>query len=114
MPVSTSWRKRFLDHFTAHLSLKKTRVQKIFFSSQVNRSRARYKYSVQELRKACLELHLPEKSGGEGSFGLARCLDEAARAGEGGITRGGEIGIGGGATVDAGVELVISWVICYS
>jgi len=69
---------------------------------------------VQELRKARLELHSPEKSGGEGSFGLARCLDEVARAEEGGVTRGGETGIGGGATVDTGVELVISWVICCS
>jgi len=31
---------------------------------------------MQELRKAHLELHLPEKSGEEGSFGLARYLDE--------------------------------------
>jgi len=69
---------------------------------------------VQELRKARLELHSLEKSGGERSFGLAHCLDEVARAGEGGVTRGGETGIGGGATVDAGVELVISWVICCS
>jgi len=57
---------------------------------------------------------LPEKSGGEGSFGLAHYLDEAARAGEGGITRGGDTGIGGGVTVDTGAELVISWVICCS
>jgi len=69
---------------------------------------------VQELRKACLELHLPEKSGGEGSFGLAHCLDGAAEAGEGGVTGGGDTGIGGGVTVDTGVELVISWVICCS
>ena len=114
MPVSTSWRKRFLDHFAAHLSLKKARVQKIFSSSQVNCSGARRKYRVQELRKARLELHSLEKSGGEESFGLARCLDEAAGAGEGGVTRGGDTGIGGGATVDAGEELVISWVTCCS
>jgi len=69
---------------------------------------------VQELRKARLELRSPEKSGGEGSFGLARCLDEAARAGEGGVTGGGDTGIEGEATVDAGVGLVISWVICCS
>ena len=67
---------------------------------------------MQELRKARLELRLLEKSGGEGSFGFARCLDKAARAGEGGLTRGGDTGIGGRATVGAGVGLVISWVIC--
>jgi len=88
--------------------LKKARVQKIFSSSQVNCSRARHKYRVQELRKAHPELHSPEKLGGEGSFGLARCLDEAAGAGEGGITGGGDTGIGGRVTVDAGEELVIS------
>jgi len=63
---------------------------------------------VQELRKAHLELHSPEKLGGEGSFGLARCLDEAAGAEEGGVTGEGDTGIGGGAMVDAGEELVIS------
>jgi len=67
---------------------------------------------MQELRKACPELHSLEKSGGEGSFGLACCLDEAARAGEGGLTGGGDTGIGGRATVDMGAGLVISWVIC--
>jgi len=69
---------------------------------------------MQELRKAHPELHSLEKSGGEGSFGLACCLGEAAVAGEGGVTGGGDIGIGGGVTVDAGAELVISWVICCS
>jgi len=69
---------------------------------------------VQELRKARPELRSPEKTGGEGSFGLARYLDEVARVGEGGVTGGGDTGIEGRATVDAGVELVISWVICYS
>jgi len=92
--------------------LKKTRVQKIFSSLQVNCSRARCKYSMQELRKARLELRSPEKSGGEGSFGLACCLDKAAGAGEGGLTRGGDAGIRDGAMVGAGVGLVISWVIC--
>jgi len=92
--------------------LKKARVQKIFSLLQVNCSGARHKYSVQELRKACLELHLPEKSRGEGSFGLVRCLDEVAEAGKEGLTRGGDIGIGNGVMVGAGVELVISWVIC--
>jgi len=55
---------------------------------------------------------LPEKSRGEGSFGLVRCLDEVAEAGKEGLTRGGDIGIGNGGMVGAGVELVISWVIC--
>jgi len=41
--------------------LKKTRVQKIFSSLQVNCSGARHKYSVQKLRKACLELRSLEK-----------------------------------------------------
>jgi len=63
---------------------------------------------VQELRKARPELCSPEKSGEEGSFGLARCLDEAAGAGERGVTGGGDTGIEGGATVDSGAELVIS------
>jgi len=90
MPVSASWRKRFSDHFAARLSLKKARVQKIFSSSQMNCSRARHKYSVQELRKARPELRLPEKSGGEGSFGLVRCLDRAAGTGEGELTGGRE------------------------
>jgi len=102
MPVSASWRKRFLDHFAAHLSLKKARVQKIFSSSQVNCSGARHKYSMQELRKAHLELRSLEKSGGEGSFGLVCCLDEAAGTGEGGLTGGGDGGIGGGVTVGVG------------
>ena len=110
--MSASWQKKFLDHFTACSSLKKARVQKIFFSSQVNCFRARHKYSMQELRKACPELCSPEKSGGEGSFGLAYCLDEAAGAGKGGLTGGGDVDIRGGATVGAGAELVISWVIC--
>jgi len=114
MPVSASWKKRFLDHFAACPSLKKARVQKIFSSSQVNCSGARRKYRVQELRKACPELCSPEKLGGEGSFGFAHCLDRAAGAGEGGVTGEGDTGIGGGVTVDVGVELVISWVICCS
>jgi len=105
MPVSTSWQKRFSDHFAVHPSLKKARVQKIFFSSQVNCSGARHKYSMQELRKACPELRLPEKSGGEGSFGLVRCLDRAAGTGEGGLTGGRDGGIGNGATVGARVVM---------
>ena len=105
MLVSASWRKRFSDHFAARPSLKKARVQKIFSSSQVNCSGARRKYRVQELRKAHPELRSPEKSGGERSFGLAHCLDGVAGAREGGITGGGDTGIGGGAAVDAGAEL---------
>jgi len=46
MPVSAFWKKRFLDHLAAHLSLKKTRVYKIFFSSQLNCFRARHRYNV--------------------------------------------------------------------
>jgi len=60
---------------------------------------------MQELRKARLELRLPEKSGGEGSFGLVRCLDGAAGTGEGGLTGGRDEGIGGGATVGMGAVM---------
>ena len=105
MPVSISWRKRFLDHFGPRPSLKKARVQKIFSSSQVNCSGARHKYSVQELRKVRPELRSPEKSGGEGSFGLVRCLDGAAGTGEGGLTGGRDGGIRDGATVGAGAVM---------
>ena len=105
MPVSASWRKRFSDHFAARLSLKKVRVQKIFSSSQVNCSGARCKYSVQKLRKARLELHSLEKSGGEGSFGPVCCLDGAAGTGEGGLTGDGDRGIGGRVTVGAGAVM---------
>jgi len=85
--------------------LKKTRVQRIFSSLQVNCSGARHKYSMQELRKARLELRSPEKSGGEGSFGLIRCLDRAAGTGEGGLTGGRNGGIGGGVTVGTGTVM---------
>jgi len=61
---------------------------------------------MQELRKAHPELHSPEKSEGEGSFGLVRCLDGATRTGEGGLTGGRDVGIGGRATV--GVRAVMS------
>jgi len=105
MLVSASWRKRFSDHFAVHLSLKKARVQKIFSLSQVNCSGARCKYSMQELRKARPELRSPEKSGGEGSFGLVRCLDGVAGTGEGGLTGGGDRGIRGGATVGTGAVM---------
>jgi len=60
---------------------------------------------MQELRKACLELHSLEKSGGEGSFGLVCCLDGAAGTGKGGLTGGGDVGIGGRATVGAGAVM---------
>jgi len=105
MPVSVSWRKRFSDHFAARPSLKKTRVQKIFSSSQVNCSRAKRKYSMQELRKARPELHSPEKSGGEESFGLIRCLDRVDRTGKGGLTGSRDGGIKGRATVGAGAVM---------
>ena len=88
--------------------MKKARVHKIFSSSQLNCSGARCRYNVQELKKAQLELHSPEKSEGEGSFGLVRCLDGADRTGERGLTGGEDIGIGGGAAVGAGAGLVIS------
>ena len=108
MPVSASWQKRFSDHLAARPSLKKARVHKIFSSSQLNCSRARRRYNIQELKKAQLELHSPEKSGGEGSFGLVHCLDGADRTGEGGLTGGEDVGIGGGVTVGAGTGPVIS------
>jgi len=60
---------------------------------------------MQKLRKAHSELHSLEKSGGEGSFGLICCLDGVAGTREGGLTGGGDMGIGGGATVGAGVVM---------
>jgi len=84
MPVSASWRKRFSDHFAACPSLKKARVQKIFSSSQLNCSRARCRYKVQEFKKARPEVRSLEKSGEEGSFGLVRYLVRADGTGEGG------------------------------
>ena len=71
----------------------------------MNCSGARHKYSMQELRKARPELCSLEKSGGEGSFGLVRCLNGAAGTGEGGLTGGGDRGIGGGATVGTGAVM---------
>jgi len=105
MPVSVSWQKRFSDHFAAHLSLKKARVYKIFSSLQLNCSRARRRYNIQELKKARPELCSPAKSGGEGSFGLVRCLDGAVGMDEGGLTGGGDVGIGGRVTVGAGAVM---------
>ena len=69
----------------ALLFLKKARVQRIFSLLQLNCSGARHKYNVQELKKARPELCLPEKSGGEGSFGLVCCLDGADGTREGGL-----------------------------
>jgi len=106
--VSTSWRKRFLDHLAVRPSLKKTRVHKIFSSSQLNCSGARHRYNVQELKKARPELRSPEKLGGEGSFGLVCCLDWVDGTGEGGLTGGRDVGIGSRATVGAGAGPVIS------
>jgi len=60
---------------------------------------------VQELRKACLELRSPEKSGGEGSFSLVHCLDGADGTGERGLTGGRDGGIRGGATIGAGAVI---------
>jgi len=75
---------------------------------------ARCRYNMQKLRKARPELRLPEKSGGERSFGLAHCLDRASE------TRGKKL-IGGEGTdardramVRVGAELVMSWVSCCS
>jgi len=106
--VSASWRKRFSDHLTARPSLKKVRVQKIFSSSQLNCSRARRRYNMQEFKKAQPEVCSLEKSGGEGSFGLVRCLVRADGTGEGGLTGGRDIVTRGGATVGAGAGPVIS------
>jgi len=108
MLVSASWQKRFLDHLAARLSLKKARVQNIFSSSQLNCFGARRRYNMQEFKKARLEVHSLEKSGGEGSFGLICCLVRADGTGEGGLTGGGDVVTRGGATVGAGAGPVIS------
>jgi len=108
MPVFASWRKRFSDYLAARPSLKKASVQKIFSSSQPNCSEARRRYNVQEFKKARPEVRSPEKSGGEGSFGLVRCLVGADGTGEGGLTGGGNVINGGGATVGAEAGAVIS------
>jgi len=105
---TASWRKKFSDHLTARPSLKKARVQKIFSSSQLNCSGARRRYNVQEFKKTRPEVRSPEKSGGEGSFGLVRCLVEADGTGEGGLTGGEDVVTGGGATVGVGAGPVIS------
>ena len=43
---------------------------------------------MQEFKKARPEVRSLEKSGGEGSFGLVRCLVRADGTGEGGLTGG--------------------------
>ena len=75
----------------ARLSLKKASVQKIFSSSQLNCSRARCRYNVQEFKKARPEVRSLEKLGREGSFGLICCLVGADRTGDGGLTGGGDV-----------------------
>jgi len=104
MPVFASWQKRFSDHFVARPSLKKARVHKIFSSSQLNYSRARHRYNIQELKKARPELLSLEKSGGEESFGLVCCLDGYGTD-KRELTEGRDMGIGGGATVGAGAVM---------
>ena len=89
-------------------SLKKASVQKIFSSLQLNCSRARHRYNVQEFKKARPEVRSLEKLGREGSFGLVHCLVRADGTGEGGLTGGGDVVNGGGATVGAGAGPVIS------
>ena len=106
--MSASWRKRFSDHLVARPSLKKASVQKIFSSSQLNCSGARRRYNVQEFKKAQPEVRSPEKSGGEESFGLIRCLVRADGTREGGLTGGEDVVNGSGATVGVGAGLVIS------
>jgi len=63
---------------------------------------------VQELKKARPELRSLEKLGGDGSFGLVRCLDGVDRTGEEGLTGGRDMGIGGGAIVGVGAGPVMN------
>jgi len=88
--------------------LKNAKVQKIFSSSQLNYSGARHRYNVQEFKKARPEVYSPEKSGREESFGLIRCLVRTDGTGEGGLTGGGDVVTGGGATIGTGAGPVIS------
>jgi len=60
------------------------------------------------LRKTRPELCSPEKSGGEGSFGLICYLNGAARTGKERITGGGDMGIRDGVTAGAGTGPVMS------
>ena len=57
------------------------------------------------MKKAQPKLHSLEKSGREGSFGLARYLDGAARTRGGGLIGGRGAGIGGRAMVGAGLVM---------
>jgi len=105
MPVSASWQERFSDHLVAHPFLKKARVHKIFSSSQLNCSRARRRYNVQELKKTRPELCSLEKSGGKRSFGLVHCLNRTDGTREGELTGGRDVGIGGEVTVGVGAVM---------
>jgi len=71
----------------------------------MNCSRAKCKYSMQELRKARPELHSLEKSGGEESFSLICCLDGVDRTEKGGLMGSRDGGIKGRATVGAGAVM---------
>ena len=71
----------------------------------MNCSGAKCKYSMQELRKAHLELCSLEKSGGEESFGLVRCLNGVDGTREGELTGDRDVGMGGRATVGAGAVM---------
>jgi len=51
---------------------------------------------MQEFKKAQPEVRSPEKSGGEESFGLVRCLVGVDRTGEGRLTGGGDVVTGSG------------------
>ena len=71
----------------------------------MNCSGAKHKYSMQELRKAHLELHLLEKSRGERSFGLICCLDGADGTREGELTGDRDVSMRGRATIGAGAVM---------
>ena len=71
----------------------------------MNCSGAKHKYSMQELRKAHLELHSLEKSGGERSFGLICCLDGADGTREGELTGDRDVSMRGRATIGAGAVM---------
>jgi len=63
---------------------------------------------MQEFKKARPEVCSPKKSGGERSFGLVCYLVRTDGTGEGGLTGGGDVVTGGGATVGAEAGPVIS------
>jgi len=75
---------------------------------------AKYRYSMQELRKARPELCSPEKSRGERSFDLAHCLDRASETGSRELIGEEGAGAGGRVMVRVGAGLVMSWVSCCS